>query len=145
MKAKNMKTIRNILLAGLTVVAVSLLSAPAISQAQEAKGATKLMWSKPITTAADVAALQPGDMVVMSCPKCQNSQAVVVEKSFKATVPDAKQTVTTHLCPSCTTKIVPQGGKQDAKVVHVCNSCGSEKVSCCAVKPGSAPTEGMSK
>jgi len=137
---------RSILLGSLVLAVAGFVFLPVSGRAQDQeKGATKLMWSKPIKTAADIAALQPGDMVTMSCPKCQNSQTVVVEKSFKATVPDAKQTVTTHLCPGCTTKIVPQGGKQDAKVVHVCNSCGSEKVSCCAIKPGAAPTEGMSK
>lgn len=140
-----MKIIRNLLFASLTAAVLGLI-APVPGAAQDAeKGATRLMWSKPIKTATDIEALQPGDMVSMSCPKCHNMQAVVVEKSFKATVPDAKSTVTLHLCPGCTTKIVPQGGKRDAKVVHVCNSCGSDKVNCCAIKPGAAPTEGMSK
>ena len=137
---------RSILLGSLALAVAGLVSLPVSGHAQDQeKGATKLMWSKPIKTAADIGALKPGDIVTMSCPKCQNSQAAVVEMSFKAVTPDAKQTATVHLCPGCTTKIVPQGGKQEAKVVHVCKSCGSEKVTCCAIKPGVAPTEGMAK
>jgi hypothetical protein len=130
--------------AGLALAVLGLIATPAFGQDQE-KGATKLLWSKPVKTVADVQALEPGDMVSMSCPKCQNVQTVVVEKSFKATVPDQKKIVTTHLCPGCTTKIRPVGGKQEAKVTHVCNGCGSEKVSCCAIKPGATPSPGMEK
>ncbi len=135
---------RHLASAGLALAVLGLLATPAFSQAQE-KGSTKLLWSKPVKTVADVQALEPGDMVSMSCPKCQNVQTVVVEKSFKATVPDEKKTVTTHLCPGCTTKIRPVGGKQEAKVTHVCNGCGSEKVTCRAIKPGTTPPPDMEK
>jgi hypothetical protein len=135
---------RHLASAGLALAVLGLLATPAFSQAQE-KGATKLLWSKPVKTVADVQALEPGDMVSMSCPKCQNVQTVVVEKSFKATVPDAKKTVTTHLCPGCSTKIRPVGGKREAKVIHACNGCGSEKVTCCAIKPGTTPSPDMEK
>jgi hypothetical protein len=148
LKGNIMKLIRNLnrylTIAGLALAAVGILANPNTIQAQsKGDGAGKLVWSKPIATAADIQSLEAGDIVSMSCPKCKTSQAVVVEKSFKATVPDATKTVTTHLCPGCTTKIVPQGGKQEAKIVHVCNACGSENISCCAIKPGAAPTPGM--
>jgi len=137
---------RYLVVAGLALAALSFLVNPGVTRAQsKGDGAAKLIWSKPINTVADIQALKPGDIISMSCPKCTNTVAVVVEKSFKAVVPDAKHTVTTHLCPGCNTKIVPLGGKLEAKVVHVCSSCGSEDVRCCAIKPGAAPTEWMVK
>jgi hypothetical protein len=137
---------RSIFLGSLALAAAGLVSLPVAGHAQDQeKGATKLLWNQPIATASDVQALQPGAPAAMSCPKCKNSHAVVVEKSFKATVPDATAPVSTHLCPNCTTTIVPQGGQRDAKVVHACNAARSATTSCCASKPSVTATEGLSK
>ena len=137
---------RSLLLGSLALAAAGLVSQPISGQAQDQdKGATKLMWSKPVKTAAAIESRQPGEAAAMSCPKCQDTQATVVEMSFKAVTPEVKRTATAHLCSGCTTKIVPHGGKQEAKVVHVCKSSSSEKATCCATNPGAAHTEGMAK
>lgn len=142
-----MKALKHVLrVATVSVLAVtltSLVSMPTNALAQE-KGASKLMQSSRIQSKADVEALMPGDMVVMSCPKCKDTHVAVVEKSWKTGVADSTKTVTVHLCPGCETKFVPQPNKQPAKAVHICKNCGSEDVTCCTVKKdGYASTPGM--
>jgi hypothetical protein len=135
MKGINMKFIRNLnrslLLGGLALAAAGLVSLPLAGLAQAEKGASKLMWTQPGTPAS----YSPAPAVVsgsaMSCPMCKTRQSVVVEKSFKATVPDTRTTVTETQCGSCATRIVTQGGKRDSKVERVCSEMGSMKASCC--------------
>ena len=114
------------------------------ASAQE-KGAEKLIQLKPVKTLQDVQALQAGDLVTMSCPKCKNTAITVVEKTFKAVKPEDMKTVQMHLCDSCETKIVTKGrGKQAQNVlVHTCKACGSKDAFCCVQKKGAAPTPGM--
>jgi len=127
----------------MAMVMASLILAPTSALAQE-KGASKLMRTSSIQTQTDVATLNPGDMVVMSCPKCRTTQVAVVEKSWKTGVSDSTKTVTVHLCPGCETKLVPQANKQPPKAVHTCQKCGSEDVSCCSIRKGdTTPTPGM--
>lgn len=123
-----------------------LMSLPTFAFAQE-KGATKLIQLKPIETVADAEAIQPGDTVVMSCPKCKDSWVTIVEKPTKTgATPDTK-VVARHECPGCEHKFVTEGhGKAKTdKIVHVCKKCGSEDAFCCVMKKGAGPTAGMEK
>ncbi len=119
---------------------------PTFAFAQE-KGAAKLAQLKPIETVADAEAVKPGDMVVMSCPKCKDSWVTIVEKSAKTgATPDTKSALH-HECPGCEHKYVSEGhGKAKTdKLVHVCKKCGSEDAFCCVMKKGAGPTPGMEK
>ena len=138
------KLTRNLTLAVLTLAVAGLMAAPTTVLAQE-KGAQKLIQLKPVKTVEDLQKVDAGDTVVMSCPKCKDSYASVVEKSFKGSTGDQLKTVPIHLCSACDTKIVTKGHGKAAKdvVVHTCKACGSKDVSCCVMKKGEAPTAGM--
>jgi hypothetical protein len=143
-----MKTVKNIcqciVVAGLALAAVGFVSVPISAQAQQ-KGAEKLMQLPKINTVEALQSLEPGDTIVMSCPKCKDTYATVVEKSFKGVKGDEQKTVTVHLCSACETKLVTKGHGRSAEtvVVHTCKACGSKDVSCCAMKKGAGPTKGM--
>lgn len=145
-----MKTIKHTsrnLVSGFAVLAiVGLMSLLSLAQAQE-KGATKLIQLKPIQTVADAEAVQPGDTVVMSCPKCKNSWVTVVTPPAKTGSKPETTLVERHNCPGCDHKIVSAGhGKMKTdKIVHTCKMCGSEDAFCCVMKKGSGPTPGMEK
>jgi hypothetical protein len=130
---------------GLAVAIVSLLSAPLVSSAQAQKGAEKLMQLQKVNTVEALQSVEAGDTIVMSCPKCKDTYATVVEKSFKGAVPAQLKTVAIHLCPACETKLVTKGYGKSAKdvLVHTCKACGSKDVSCCVMKKGAGPTPGM--
>ena len=87
--------------------------------------------------------LQPGDAVVMSCPKCKTTTVTYVE-TVKGHIKDEK-VKQEHLCPGCQTTIQTKGVGKAAKdeVVHVCKKCGSTDITCCVLKKGSGPTKGM--
>lgn len=123
-----------------------LMSLPTFAFAQE-KGATKLVQLKPIETVADAEAVKPGDMVVMSCPKCKDSWVTIVEKPTKTGAAASSAVVARHDCPGCEHKFVSEGhGKAKTdKLVHVCKKCGSEDAFCCVMKKGTGPTPGMEK
>jgi Zn finger protein HypA/HybF involved in hydrogenase expression len=108
-------------------------------------GAALLLPSKPIKTTDDAAAVKPGDLVVMSCPKCKNIavKQITVEKGHI----EHATTVMQHQCPGCGSKLTYTGhGKmKQAEWTHVCTACGSKDAFCCATKPGAAPTPGMEK
>jgi hypothetical protein len=107
-------------------------------------GAADLMRLQPIKTGEDVARLEVGDSVVMSCPKCKSTYVTRITKENKP-----RQTSTVgvelHDCPGCDTKITTQGRGKTAKdvVTHVCRNCGSEDAFCCVIKSGQGPTSGM--
>jgi hypothetical protein len=126
---------------GFALVITALAWLPSQALAQE-KGAQKLM---KVQTVEDLQTLDAGDVVIMSCPKCKDSYATVVEKTFKGAKPEELKNVTIHLCSSCDTKIVTKGSGKQAKdtLVHTCKECGSKDVTCCAIKKGSLPTPGM--
>jgi hypothetical protein len=137
---------RSIVFASLALALVGLIFAPGIANAQQ-KGAEKLMQMKPVKTVEDLQTLEPGDMIVMSCPKCKESTGTVVEKTFKTAHPEDLKTIQIHLCPSCDTKIVTKGHGKQAKdvLVHTCKTCGSKDAFCCVMKKGSSTTEGMTE
>ena len=107
-------------------------------------GAVGLMQGTPIRTGEDVAALKPGDQVVMSCPKCKNVYLTRVEKENKQGQTREVAGVE-HLCPGCDHKRTMVGHGRSAKevITHVCRNCGSEDAFCCVIKAGQGPTQGM--
>ena len=131
------------------IAAVAVFGAAGHLNAQEkgsAKGGAQQLMSKPVKTLEDLSAIQPGDMMVMSCPKCKDVIVHYVEPTFKATEPKDK-VKTQHTCPGCSTTITVEGhgkAKQDV-VKHVCKNCGSEDAFCCVMKKGGEPTRGMEK
>lgn len=131
-------------LAGLAIA--GLLLSPTIGSAQE-KGATKLLKLNAIKTVADAEAVQSGDTVVMSCPKCKDSWVTIVAPATKTGAKPETSTVARHDCPGCEHKFVTEGhGKAKTdKIVHVCKNCGSEDAFCCVMKKGTGPTPGMEK
>ena len=124
-----------------------LLALPTFTFAQEQKGAEKLMQLQKINTVKALQSVEAGDTIIMSCPKCKDTYATVVEKTFKAVKPEELKTMNIHLCAACDTKIVTTGQGKAAvdTVVHTCKTCGSEDVSCCVMKKGGGPTAGMEK
>jgi len=130
----------------LAIATVLLL--PTLAPAQEqTKGAQKLMQLNAIRTVADAEAVQAGDMVIMSCPKCKTSWVTVVEPPTKTGAKPDTKVVARHDCPGCQHKFVTAGqGKQaTTKIVHVCKMCGSEDAFCCVLKHGASATVGMEK
>lgn len=113
-----------------------------VQAADQVKGGQKLMQLKPIKTTQDIEALQSGDAVVMSCPKCKTITVAYVETT-KGHIKEEKLKQE-HLCPGCQTKIETKGVGKAAKqeVVHVCKECGSHDVMCCVLKKGSGQTKG---
>jgi len=136
--------IRCCALVALTALVWLPLQAPAQTKGE---GASKLIQLKPIKTVETLQTVEAGDTIVMSCPKCKDTYASVVEKSFKGVNQDELKKITVHLCSACDTKIVTKGEGKSAKdvVVHTCKACGSEDVSCCLMKKGAGATHGMEK
>ena len=134
---------------GIAVLSIaSLLTLPTLVSAQEqVKGAQKLLQLNAIKTVADAEAVQSGDTVVMSCPKCKNSWITIVEPATKTGVKPETKVISRHDCPGCEHKFVTEGhGKAKTdKLVHVCKQCGSEDAFCCVMKKGAGPTPGMEK
>ena len=130
---------------GLALAVVGLAWLPSSAQVK-GDGAAKIIQLKPIQTVADAQAVQPGDTMVMACPKCRTSWVSVVESPAKTGATETKY-VARHDCPGCETKLVTEGtGKQAKDVVkHVCKACGSEDAFCCVMKKGAGPTPGMEK
>lgn len=147
MKTTGMKTNIRLLKTIAMIAAVTLFGATGQLHAQEkgsAKGGAGQLMSKPIRTAADLATVQPGDMMVMSCPKCKNVTVRYVEPTFKAM--DAKdKAAIRHACPGCDTTVAMEGhGKAKREVLkHVCQKCGSSDAFCCVVRKAGEPTKGM--
>ena len=142
-----MKTVKNIcqciVVASLALAVVGFVSVPISAQAQQ-KGAEKLMQLPKINTVEALQSLEPGDTIVMSCPKCKDTWVKVVQPMGKGGRQETAN-IQRHECPGCDTKIVTEGvGKQAKSVVkHTCKQCGSEDVSCCVMKKGAGPTPGM--
>lgn len=141
-----MKTIKHTSRNFTVLAIVGLMSLLPLVPAQE-KGATKLMQLRPLATVADAEAVEAGDTVVMSCPKCKNSWVTVVTPSTKTGAKPETTRVERHECPGCEHKIVSTGhGKMKTdKMVHTCKQCGSEDAFCCVMKKGAGATPGMEK
>ena len=126
---------------GLALAVLGILSAPAAAFAQ-VKGAQRLM---KLQTVEDLQHVEKDDIIVMSCPKCKETYAQVVDKSLKGLKAGEMKNVPIHLCDKCDTKIVTQGTGKQAKdtLVHSCRECGSQDVSCCLLKKHGGATKGM--
>lgn len=130
---------RFLAVATLALATIGIFSTPNTALAERG-GSMKLM---RIETAQDLSKVEPGDTIIMSCPKCKDTYVTIVDKSYKGK-PDEKTGIV-HLCPMCETKVVFTGEGKAAKdkLVHTCKMCGSQDVTCCLMKKGGAPTEGM--
>jgi len=126
---------------GLALTVLGLLSVPSAALAQM-KGAQRLM---KLQTVEDLHNVDAGDTIIMSCPKCKDSYAQIVDKSLKGLKAGELKNVPIHLCAKCDTKIATQGTGRQAKdaLVHTCKECGSEDVSCCLMKKHGGATKGM--
>jgi predicted RNA-binding Zn-ribbon protein involved in translation (DUF1610 family) len=139
---KNMKTKNTVGLGGLLAIATLAVALFANINALAADvtakgGATKLM---PLKNVSDIEALQPGDVVVMACPKCQDITETRIERPPKgAGVTETK--VAVHGCPGCGAKweTVGAGKAKTEKATHVCSHCGGTAL--CAVKKASSGTK----
>ena len=147
-----MKTInhlsRNLTSCCAVLAIATLMSLPTLAPAQDqVKGATKLMQLNAIKTVADADAVQAGDLVVMSCPKCKDSWVTIVVAPTKTGAKPETNVMARHACPGCEHKFVTEGhGKAKTdKLVHVYKQCGSEDAFCCVMKKGTGPTPGMEK
>ncbi len=143
MKTSN-ETPRNLTRYFVALAIAGLMALPTFAFAQE-KCAQKLLQLQKIDSVKALQSVDAGDTIIMSCPKCKDTFATVVEKSFKAVSADQLSKVTIHLCPACDTKVVMKGyGKAaTSRLVHTCKTCGSKDVSCCVMKKGGGPTAGM--
>jgi predicted RNA-binding Zn-ribbon protein involved in translation (DUF1610 family) len=119
-------------------VLAAIVSVAGVSEAQE-KGAERLLKLQRLDTVADIQKVQPGDTVVMSCPKCKDTWVKVVQPPGKGGRVETASVVQ-HQCPSCGAKIETTGvGKQaTTQVKHVCTHCGSTEAFCSVMKKGVA-------
>ncbi len=113
--------------------------------ADQMKGGEHLLHLQGIKTRAEAEALKPGDSMAMVCTKCKTVmiERVTVEKGHISHLTTGQK----HLCPGCNTYITVVGTGKGAKdeVKHVCEGCGDDSAFCCATKPGTGATKGMSK
>lgn len=124
-----MKAFINIL-AGVAVATILTITAVA---ADTAKGGGKRLTE--LNSPAQVAAVEKGDLVVTTCPKCRT----VMQNRIKATAKgggSAVERVAIHGCPGCGARIETTGhGKAKTdKVTHVCSHCGSNEAFCSVLK-----------
>jgi uncharacterized protein YbaR (Trm112 family) len=147
-----MKTINKTLLA--TVAGITLFSFASLAQTQykavgddgiAASPKVRSMMMKLITSPADVANLQDGDMVAMACPKCKTVMVTYV-KTDKGHIKTAT-TLAVDVCPGCEQKftVVGEGKGKHNVITHVCKKCGSTDAFCCVMRKDSAATEGMTQ
>jgi hypothetical protein len=138
-----MKTIRITSTLVTALALLTIISAPSTVSAQiQMKPAQKLM---KVQTIDDLQKVEAGDIIIMSCPKCKETYAQVVDKSLKGMKAGELKKVPIHLCGTCETSIVTQGTGHQAKdaLVHTCKTCGSQDVSCCVMKKNGGVTKGM--
>lgn len=128
------------------MVAAAMVWLPGSTRAEDMKpmkGGEHMMLLQPLTTPEQAEALKPGDTIAMACPKCKTImvEKVTVEKGhINMTTPGEKL-----LCSGCQTTIVTVGmGKNSHnELKHVCNTCGSDLVFCCATSTNNVPTKGL--
>lgn len=140
---KSNKINNGLRLAAAAVLAIALTYTSVAAETKTAKGGASDLMSKPIRTAEDLKALQPGDTVAMACPKCKTINYTRVTKEWKGNVTQTTA-ASKHLCPGCENTVDLQGHGKAKKevVVHKCKACGSKDAFCCVVK-GPDPTKGM--
>jgi len=120
---KTFKLYQSILVGSLALGTFGLV-APTLTMA-DGKGASKLMF------ATETVQSPAAKSAHMAC--CADRYAQVVDVSAKGMNAGTTKAVASHLCPSCSTKIVSSGAgkaKTDA-VIHSCGSNTSPNGSCC--------------
>jgi hypothetical protein len=145
-----MKTFQNIarrLTRGVALGAVTAWALMSGGLMAQEKGAERLLKLQRLDTVADVQKVEPGDKIVMCCPKCKDTWVTVVEKTGKAAHPQEKKRVLRHECPGCQTRIMTDGLAKPPKdkVVHTCKHCGSTDAFCGVMKPDAGPAQGKEK
>ena len=125
-----MKTITTIIAGGAAALMLGFI--PSFG-ADTAKGGGKKLIE--LTSPAQVAEVEKGDVVVTACPKCKT----VVHTRVKATAKGGgigKEKVATHGCPGCGAKVDLEGhGKAKVdKITHTCAHCGSADAFCSVLK-----------
>jgi hypothetical protein len=120
-----------------------------VQAADPIKGGQKLIQLQPIKSVQEIQSLEPGDSIVMSCPKCKTVTVIYVDNEAKAgSVLNAgakpTKTAAQHLCPGCRTEFEYKGhGKnQQERIVHKCGTCGSKDAFCCVMKKEDALRKG---
>ena len=143
-----MKTTHRILNASLCCCVMLALGVMALPQTlnaqQQGQGAKQLLKLNRITTAEDLQAVEPGDTVVMACPKCKDTWATVVQTNFKGAKAKNTTQVKQHQCPGCGSKKITKGhGKaKTTEIVHVCTHCGNPDMTCSVMKKPATPAAG---
>ena len=120
-------------LAAAVALSALLLSPSALFAADTAKGGgLKLM---QLSTVGQVEAVQFGDAVAMTCPKCKTVTYTQVKATAKGGG-SALEKVSAHGCPGCGAKFETTGhGKaKEDKVTHICTHCGSKEAFCSVLK-----------
>jgi hypothetical protein len=142
-----MKTTKNVLIAALAGIAVSMAASSVPAQV---KGGERLQQSNGRSIAATIAA---SDAKPMSCPKCQDASAKVPDVTSSGAGARAlvahgvpAKAVVSHLCADCVTTTTVAGlGKHSppATVAHKCAMCNAGKPSAKGMEgmPGMAPAE----
>jgi len=92
---------------GLALAVLGILSTPTAAFAQM-KGAQRLM---KLQTVEDLQHVEKDDIIVMSCPKCKETYAQVVDKSLKGLKAGEMKNVPIHLCDKCDTGGFSELGK----------------------------------
>ena len=146
MKANN-AVFKNTLGVGLALTLVAWI--PGIAHAQEPmkpmKGGEHMVMLTHITTTNQAAELIAGDSIAMVCTKCKSVMVhnFTTEKGHIQVMTVGEK----HLCPGCNSTITVVGAGKDKhnEVKHTCEKCGDNSVFCCATKPGSNPTKGMTE
>jgi predicted RNA-binding Zn-ribbon protein involved in translation (DUF1610 family) len=131
MKTKNRVGLGGVLVMAALAAALFTSSNAVAAEVQTKGGASKLM---NIKTVGDIEALRPGDIVVMTCPKCETVMETRIDSSPKG-AGRVESKVAVHGCPGCGAKweTVGVGKAKTDKVTHVCSHCGA-KGAVCAVK-----------
>lgn len=123
------------------MLAVGVLALPrALNAQQQGAGAKSLLKLNRITTEADVQSVEPGDTVVMACPKCKDIWVTVAQPSFKGANAAQTRRVKQHQCPGCGSKRITKGHGKNKTVeyVHICTHCGNKDMTCSVMKKGAA-------
>lgn len=121
-----------LLAAAVALSALILSAAPSFAADTAKGGGRKLM---QLSTVGQVQAMQSGDAVVMTCPKCKTVTYTHVKATAKGGG-SAIETVAAHGCPGCGAKfeITGHGKAKENKVTHVCSHCGSNEAFCSVLK-----------
>src|SRR5579859_4360165 len=128
-KMKSLKTLPRSILLGCIALGTLGLLAPNLTFA-DGKGASKLMFSTPSQTQAQVASVKSS---AMGCPRCTEGYTRAANSAPKGLRAESTKLVAAHMCPTCTTTISSVGSGK-AKADQVSHRCGTGASCCMAAK-----------